>query len=174
MNTWEKAIIGSLKAHYISDFILERTPTFSVKISAVFHNIKTADLIKVTVWVDYGELLGEYNDSMQILLFNVCEEIRSELYRQIQYHNEKHVLNLQLTDYLDLNISTNDSTDTISNNRIKRSEIVAAATKWVFDTNGNKWSNNNSECGDNFGSFLEGVKFAVEHLGMKIIEDDPE
>lgn len=30
------------------------------------------------------------------------------------------------------------------------------AEEWVYETNGHKWSNNNDEAGDNYGSFLAG------------------
>jgi hypothetical protein len=39
------------------------------------------------------------------------------------------------------------------------SKIYEAANKYVFEDNGHKWSNNNNECGDNFGSFLEGARY---------------
>lgn len=32
------------------------------------------------------------------------------------------------------------------------------ADKWVFETNGHKWSNNDNTAGDNYGSFLAGYK----------------
>lgn len=32
----------------------------------------------------------------------------------------------------------------------------AGADKWVFETNGHTWSNNNNEAGDNFGSYKSG------------------
>jgi hypothetical protein len=38
------------------------------------------------------------------------------------------------------------------------------ADKWVFETNGHKWSNNNNEAGDNFGSFKEGYRTAQKTL----------
>ena len=38
--------------------------------------------------------------------------------------------------------------------------IDEAAEKWVFETNGHKWSNNDDTAGDNYGSFKEGT----EHL----------
>jgi len=37
-----------------------------------------------------------------------------------------------------------------------------AATKWVFETNSHKWSNNDDTAGDNYGSFLAGYKLAQE------------
>lgn len=37
-------------------------------------------------------------------------------------------------------------------------EIESAASEWVFDTNGDKWSNNDDTAGDNYGSFINGAK----------------
>jgi len=34
-----------------------------------------------------------------------------------------------------------------------------AALKWVFQTNGHKWSNNDDTAGDNYGSFIAGAKW---------------
>lgn len=39
-----------------------------------------------------------------------------------------------------------------------------AAEKWVFDTNGHKWSNNDNTAGDNYGSFIEGAKWESERM----------
>jgi hypothetical protein len=36
------------------------------------------------------------------------------------------------------------------------------AEKWVFETNGHKWSNNDDTAGDNFSSFIEGAKWQQE------------
>ena len=47
--------------------------------------------------------------------------------------------------------------------------IDRAAEKYVFETNGHKWSNNNDECGDNFGSFKQGCEFLMPVL-MKAVE----
>lgn len=44
-------------------------------------------------------------------------------------------------------------------------EIRDAADKWVFDKNGTKWSNNDDTAGDNYGSFIAGVKWALTRLG---------
>lgn len=43
-------------------------------------------------------------------------------------------------------------------------EIREAASKWVFDENGMKWSNNDDTAGDNYGSFIAGAKWALENL----------
>jgi hypothetical protein len=37
-----------------------------------------------------------------------------------------------------------------------------AAEKWVFETNGHKWSNNDNTAGDNFASFIAGAKWQKE------------
>ncbi len=41
-------------------------------------------------------------------------------------------------------------------------EIDEAASEWVFETNGMKWSNNDDSAGDNYGSFIAGVKWVLE------------
>jgi hypothetical protein len=46
----------------------------------------------------------------------------------------------------------------------KQETLEEAADKWVFETNGHKWSNNNNEAGDNFGSFIAGFKEAEKTL----------
>ena len=43
-------------------------------------------------------------------------------------------------------------------------EIDEAASEWVFKTNGMKWSNNDDTAGDNYGSFIAGVKCSQEKL----------
>ena len=45
--------------------------------------------------------------------------------------------------------------------------IEEAANKWVFETNGNKWSNNDDTAGDNFGSFIEGAKWVLDQMNKK-------
>ena len=44
---------------------------------------------------------------------------------------------------------------------ISSSELQIAAEEWVFEKNGHKWSNNNDEAGDNFGSFLAGAEWVL-------------
>jgi len=46
----------------------------------------------------------------------------------------------------------------------KQETLEEAADKWVFETNGHKWSNNNNEAGDNFGSFKAGAKWQQEKI----------
>jgi hypothetical protein len=46
----------------------------------------------------------------------------------------------------------------------KQETLEKLADKWVFETNGHKWSNNNNEAGDNFGSFIAGFKEAEKTL----------
>ena len=43
-------------------------------------------------------------------------------------------------------------------------EIDEVASEWVFKTNGMKWSNNDDTAGDNYGSFIAGVKCSQEKL----------
>ena len=43
-------------------------------------------------------------------------------------------------------------------------ELDEAAQKWVFETNGHKWSNNDNTAGDNYGSFEEGAKWMEERM----------
>lgn len=44
----------------------------------------------------------------------------------------------------------------------KAKAIEKAAEKWVFETNGHVWSNNDDTAGDNFGSFIAGAKWQQE------------
>lgn len=39
--------------------------------------------------------------------------------------------------------------------------IVSAADDYIFEQNSHKWSNNNDEAGDNYGSFIAGVKWLL-------------
>lgn len=45
------------------------------------------------------------------------------------------------------------------NSKPKQETLEEAANKWVFETNSHKWSNNNDTAGDNYGSFIQGVKW---------------
>ena len=40
--------------------------------------------------------------------------------------------------------------------------LEEAAERWVFDTNGHKWSNNDDTAGDNYNSFIKGAKWQQE------------
>ncbi len=55
---------------------------------------------------------------------------------------------------------------------MEKETLEEAADKWVFETNGHKWSNNNNEAGDNFGSFIAGFKEAEKTLysGEEVIK----
>lgn len=46
------------------------------------------------------------------------------------------------------------------------------AEKWVFETNGHKWSNNDDTAGDNYGSFIAGAK--SKYAQTKRIESELE
>jgi hypothetical protein len=43
-------------------------------------------------------------------------------------------------------------------------DLDEAAQKWVFETNGHKWSNNDNTAGDNYGSFIAGAKWQAENM----------
>jgi len=47
---------------------------------------------------------------------------------------------------------------------MKQETLEEDADKWVFETNGHKWSNNNNEAGDNYGSFIAGFKEAEKTM----------
>lgn len=46
--------------------------------------------------------------------------------------------------------------------------IIEAAEKWVFEKNGRKWSNNNNEAGDNFGSFRAGADWMAKSYKLDL------
>lgn len=48
-------------------------------------------------------------------------------------------------------------------------EVVELADKWVFKTNGHKWSNNDDTAGDNYSSFIEGYN---THAKTHTLSDD--
>ena len=50
--------------------------------------------------------------------------------------------------------------------------IEEAAERWVFDTNGHKWWNNDDTAVDNYGSFIAGYKLAQErgYSGEEVLE----
>jgi hypothetical protein len=58
--------------------------------------------------------------------------------------------------------------------KIKRNsmdkELDEAAQKWVFETNGHKWSNNDDTAGDNYGSFKEGANWHDERMYSDFIQ----
>jgi len=45
--------------------------------------------------------------------------------------------------------------------------LTDAAEEWVFEKNGQKWSNNDDTAGDNFGSFIEGAKWVLDKMNKK-------
>lgn len=47
---------------------------------------------------------------------------------------------------------------------IVKSELVNAATEYVFEENGHKFSNNTNEAGDNFASFIVGANWALNKM----------
>jgi len=46
----------------------------------------------------------------------------------------------------------------------KQETLEEMANKWVFETNGYKWSNNDDTAGDNYGSFVAGYKEALKTM----------
>jgi hypothetical protein len=46
----------------------------------------------------------------------------------------------------------------------KQETLEEAAEKWVFETNGHKWSNNDNTAGDNYGSFKAGANWRAEKM----------
>ena len=50
---------------------------------------------------------------------------------------------------------------------MKIETIEESAEKWVFETNGHKWSNNDDSAGDNYGSFIAGFKCCQEQTYNK-------
>ncbi len=51
---------------------------------------------------------------------------------------------------------------------MKQETLEEAAEKWVFETNGHKWSNNDDTAGDNYGSFIAGAKWQQEQDAKEI------
>lgn len=51
-------------------------------------------------------------------------------------------------------------------------KINELAEIWAFETNGDKWSNNDNTAGDNFGSFKAGALAMLEILGDKKFSAD--
>ena len=58
------------------------------------------------------------------------------------------------TNMLDLDLASLKSKETIEE----------AADKWVFETNGHKWSNNDDTAGDNYGSFKAGAEWMRQQM----------
>ena len=46
----------------------------------------------------------------------------------------------------------------------RQETLEEVAEKWVFETNGHKWSNNDDTAGDNFASFIAGAKWQAERM----------
>jgi hypothetical protein len=67
--------------------------------------------------------------------------------------NKWDKLNKELDDALEAEFGTEEP---------KQETLKEAAEKWVFETNGHKWSNNDDTAGDNYGSFKAGAKWQAE------------
>jgi len=48
--------------------------------------------------------------------------------------------------------------------QVGKNPIEEAAYKWVFETNGHNWSNNDDTAGDNYGSFKAGAEWMREQM----------
>lgn len=46
----------------------------------------------------------------------------------------------------------------------KQETIEEAADKWIFETNGHRWSNNDDTAGDNYGSFKAGAEWMRQQM----------
>lgn len=60
----------------------------------------------------------------------------------------------------------NCSMPAVSGSLLFDDEIIEAADEWVFEINGMKWSNNDNTAGDNFGSFIAGVKWVLSRFSL--------
>jgi hypothetical protein len=58
------------------------------------------------------------------------------------------------------------------NSKPKQETLEEVAEKWVFETNGHKWSNNDDTAGDNFASFIAGAKWQQEQDKNKYSEEE--
>jgi hypothetical protein len=47
---------------------------------------------------------------------------------------------------------------------VNKETIEEAADKWLFETNGHKWSNNDDTAGDNYGSFKAGAEWMRQQM----------
>ena len=93
-----------------------------------------------------------------------CEDMESEYY----------ILDLIIEDYHRKrrnSVDTPKSSDLLrglmSGDRVSlptSEEMLGAAEDWVFETNGEKWSNNDDSAGDNLGSFMAGVKWMLSRM----------
>jgi translation initiation factor 2 beta subunit (eIF-2beta)/eIF-5 len=54
----------------------------------------------------------------------------------------------------------------------RQETLEEVAEKWVFETNGHKWSNNDDTAGDNFASFIAGAKWQQEQDKSKYGEEE--
>ena len=51
-------------------------------------------------------------------------------------------------------------------------DVEKLAEEWVFQINGNKWSNNDNTAGDNYGSYKEGFDKAIELNKDKVFTEE--
>jgi len=116
------------------------------------------------IWEDEGKyykLVGDINNKeweeitqLDILTSHMVPE--EYLGREEDPKNEifGYKTSIVSTNMLDLDLASLKSKETLEE----------AADKWLFETNGHKWSNNDDTAGDNYGSFKAGAKWMEEQM----------
>jgi len=99
------------------------------------------------------------NNSLRLrdIRFLNSEKLNNIIAENGQCSSKLKVINNQIQKIIDA-IGTKETDNSLIE------EINSAADKWVFRTNGEKWSNNDDSAGDNFGSFVSGAKWMLEKL----------
>jgi len=84
-----------------------------------------------------------------------CEFVKTELVYDYEEHSELTGNPREEWSYYKIIIPQEEP---------KQEALEEAAEKWVFETNGHKWSNNDDTAGDNYGSFVEGAKWQAKRM----------
>jgi len=84
-----------------------------------------------------------------------CEFVKTELVYDYEEHSELTGNPREEWSYYKIIIPQEEP---------KQETLEEAAEKWVFETNGHKWSNNDDTAGDNYGSFVEGAKWQAKRM----------
>jgi hypothetical protein len=116
------------------------------------------------IWEDEGKyykLVGDINNKeweeitqLDILTSHMVPE--EYLGREEDPKNEifGYKTSIVSTNMLDLDLASLKSKETLEE----------AADKWIFETNGHKWSNNDDTAGDNYGSFKAGAEWMRQQM----------
>jgi len=116
------------------------------------------------IWEDEGKyykLVGDINNKeweeitqLDILTSHMVPE--EYLGREEDPKNEifGYKTSIVSTNMLDLDLASLKSKETLEE----------AADKWLFETNGHKWSNNDDTAGDNYGSFKAGAEWMRQQM----------